>query len=118
MPIWPTGKRFTPLINTLKENPPNNIISSDTDKGPPKVRRRTTANIRPISFKLMLYKTDLEILDVFYTTTCASGALAFDYVHPRTKENVIAMFTPGTQPEYNERGGVLYEATISLDILP
>lgn len=91
------------------------------DVGPDKVRRRTTANIRPISFTLALTPAQTQILDDFYTTDTFSGADEFDYNHPRTNAACRARFVQ--PPEYKEMGGQkptagLYSATISLEIMP
>lgn len=117
MATWPSGKRFTPLVGTFKESPPDNLIRSSMDKGPEKVRRRTTANIRPISFTLLLSKADTQVLDSFYTDDLYSGADEFTYTHPRTEEVVTARFA--STPEYNEQAGSgFYKASISLEIMP
>lgn len=114
MAVWPS--QFCPLLNSLQEAPPNNTIRSSMDVGPQKVRRRTTANIRPISFRMFLKKADLQTLDDFYTTDTYSGSEEFDFIHPRTLQPVKARFVE--PPTYTERSGVGYEATVSLEIMP
>ena len=114
MPSWPS--QFCPLINTLQESPPDNTINSSMDRGPAKIRRRTTANIRPISFRLFLKPDQVDILDSFYIQDTFSGVEEFDFVHPRTHVHVTARFT--APPSYQERSGTGYEASISLEILP
>lgn len=117
MAVWPSGKRFTPLVGSLQETPPNNSIRSSMDRGPEKVRRRTTANVRPLTFTILLSKADTAVLDTFYNDTTYSGADAFTYTHPRTGAVVSARFTE--PPQYQEVGGVgLYRSSISLEILP
>ena len=115
MSTWPVTLP-PPALNTLREAPPNNIIRSSMDKGPDKVRRRTTANIRPISFTLKLTPEQVETLDQFYTITTSSGADEFDYTHPRTGDPVTARFVE--PPQYSEVAGVIYDCGVSLEILP
>lgn len=115
MPTWPATLP-APLLSSLSEAPPNNSIRSQMDKGPDKIRRRTTANVRPISFTLALTAAQLETLDDFYVTDTFSGSEAFDYTHPRTGQSVQAVFA--SPPQYSEREGVLYNAGVSLEILP
>lgn len=105
-----------PALNTLRESPPNNTIRTEMDKGPKKSRRRTTANIRPISFMLKLSPAEVDTLDTFYDTTTFSGADSFTYTHPRTAATVTARFTQ--PPEYSEVEGVIYNCSLSLEILP
>jgi hypothetical protein len=116
MVAWPSGNQYVPLISSLSETPPDNVLRSSTDKGPDKVRRRTTANVRPLSFRLILKKPDLATFDTFYDTTLLSGSIEFDYTHPRTKAACKAMFAQ--PPSYSERGGVVYEVAVSLEIQP
>lgn len=115
MAVWPTSLP-APALNSLNETPPNNVIRSSMDRGPAKLRRRTTANIRPLSFSLMLTPEQTQILDDFFTTDTFSGAEQFDFTHPRTGAAVKARFVD--PPSYNETEGVLYAASVSLEILP
>ena len=115
MTTWPSTLP-KPAIGTFNETPPKNTIRSEMDKGPAKVRRRTTANVRPISFTLRLSPAQTAILDEFFTTTTASGSLSFDFEHPRTKATVEARFAQ--EPSYKEFAGVKYDCGISLEILP
>jgi len=115
MATWPATFPG-PALNTLKETPPDNTIRTKMDKGPHKVRRRTTANIRPISFGLKLTAAQTAELDTFYDTTTFSGADEFDYTHPRTGVAVKARFVD--PPEYSEMEKVGYNCTISLEIMP
>lgn len=115
MAVWP-AELPPPAINTLKETPPDNTIRTAMDRGPAKTRRRTTANVRPISFGMKLTPALVAVLDNFYNNTTFSGADEFDYTHPRTGEAVTARFV--STPEYNEQEGVLYNCTVALEIMP
>lgn len=115
MTTWPATLP-KPAIGTLNETPPKNSIRSEMDKGPAKVRRRTTANVRPISFTLRLSPEQVQILDGFFINDTASGSLSFTYEHPRTKDTVEARFVQ--EPSYKEFAGVKYDCSISLEILP
>lgn len=115
MAMWPATLP-APSINSFQETPPDNLIRSNMDKGPAKVRRRTTANVRPIQFTLMLTEAQVAILDTFFNTTVFGGAEEFDYTHPRTGDAVSARFV--SPPQYMEKEGVVYGASISLEIMP
>lgn len=115
MATWPATLP-APALNTLKEAPPNNVIRTQMDKGPAKVRRRTTANVRPLSFTLRLTPAQVATLDNFFVNTTFSGADEFDYTHPRTGVACTARFVE--PPEYAEMEGVIYACGVSLEILP
>jgi len=105
-----------PALNTLKETPPRNVIRTQMDKGPDKVRRRTTANVRMLQFVLKLTPAEVATLDTFFDTTVFSGADEFDYTHPRTGAAEKARFVEA--PQYSESEGVIYDCALSLEILP
>lgn len=113
MATWPSN--FCPLIGSYQESPPDNIIVSSMDVGPAKYRRRTTADVRPISFSLFLKKDDVAVLDNFYVNEVFSGADEFDFTHPRTGVMHKARFT--AQPQYRSRS-IGYDVSIQLEIMP
>lgn len=113
MATWPA--EFCPLINTFQETPPDGLIRTGMDVGPDKVRRRTTANVRPVNFRLFLKPDKVAVLDAFYVTDTFGGAESFDFIHPRTKESVKARFVQ--PPQYANRS-TGYDVTVSLEILP
>ncbi len=115
MTTWPATLP-PPALSSLRESPPNNVIRTSMDKGPDKVRRRTTANIRPLSFNMKLTPAQVETLDEFFTDTTFSGSIEFDYEHPRTGENVTARFVE--PPQYSENSGAIYDCSVSLEIMP
>lgn len=117
MATWPATLP-PPAISTLNETPPENRLSTPMEKGPAKVRRFTTANIRPISFVMRCTKAQVQALDDFFVTTTFSGVDPFDYTHPRTGASVRARFAPGSVPQYGEQEGVLYNIGVNLEILP
>ena len=59
MTVWPSSLP-APLLSTFKETPPDNVIRTSMDVGVAKVRKRTSANVRPISFSLMLTPAQVD----------------------------------------------------------
>lgn len=115
MAIWPLTLP-APAINTFSESPPDNTMRSSTDKGPAKTRRRTTANVRPVSFTLNLTDAQAQTLDDFYVNTTYSGADEFTFTHPRTDAIVSARFTQ--PPQYGDREATVWSVSIALEIMP
>lgn len=115
MAVWPS-QLPPPFKGTFSESPAENTIRSSMDVGPAKVRRRTTANIRPISFTLRVPQELIDVLQEFYEDDTVSGALAFDYTHPRTGEAIQARFA--SVPSISHLEADVYSISISLEILP
>jgi hypothetical protein len=115
MAVWPTSLP-APALNSVNETAPDNTIRSNVDRGPAILRRRTTANTRPISFSMVLTPAQTQILDDFYVEDTFSGAVSFNYTHPRTLQPVIARFVD--KPTYSEVEGVAWNASVSLEIMP
>lgn len=115
MAVWPLTLP-DPLLNTLNETLPKNIIKTQTDKGPAKVRRRSTANSYPISFQMKLSPAQLVTLKTFFNVTTFSGAVSFTFTHPKTNEVLEARFTE--EPNWTDVEGIRDAVSISLEILP
>lgn len=109
MSVWPSNLKIS---RNISEQPAENVIRSDMDLGPAKLRRRTVANVRNFDFTLDLTDNLLEVFDNFYTE---NDAYAFDFVHPRTKKNCRARFRELPSYKLNE---TLWEVSVKLEILP
>lgn len=116
MPTWPASLPQQVEMTDFQETVPNMLIRSSTDTGPPKVRRRFSAGVRPINGRQLLTKAQVATLDTFYVTTLTGGALAFDWVHPRTQAAASLRFVG--PPVYTCLGPDAYYAAYQLEILP
>jgi len=112
---WPTTLRDLWLKDSFQETPPNNMIRTEMDAGPAKVRRRTTSNVRLFQGKLFLTKTLVATLDTFFVTSTVSGTLTIALNHPRTK--VAGTYRFVSEPQYT-RYDSGWVATIQLELLP
>jgi hypothetical protein len=115
MPTWPSDLP-APNVNSFEESPPQTTLRTQMEIGPDKVRKRFSAGIRPVSFKLILTAVQVATLDTFYVTGTSGGALRFDYTHPRTSAAVKARFID--TPRYKSIDPSYYEADVKLEILP
>lgn len=59
-------------------------IESETEFGPKKRRRRTTASLEKISCSIWIDKSEFLTLKNFHDVTLAGGTLPFEFVHPFT----------------------------------
>lgn len=114
MADWPDSLPCA-LMNSYTESPPENTIRSQMDTGIPKLRRRSTAATRPISFSMSLTAAQYQLLDDFYVNDVFSGSIPFNYTHPVTGAAVEARFLE--RPQYRSQSG-RYLAAINLEILP
>lgn len=115
MTVWP-AQLPCPLLAGYQEGLANNTIRSEMDTGPAKVRRRTAANVRPLSFGMVLTKALLADLITFYNTTTFGGTLAFDLTDGRTAATLSCRFT--APPSFRPQGNGRYAASVSLEVLP
>lgn len=115
-PEWPATLPPLTELDGYTESPPKNLLRTQMDAGPAKVRRRFTAGVRQISGKLLMHKDQVAALDSFHQNDLASGALKFDSLHPRT--GAAATFRFAAEPAFAARSGLYYDVTLQLEILP
>lgn len=114
---WPAALPPLVAVDGYGEQPPDTALRTRMDAGPAKVRRRFTAGPRPLSVRLDLDATQVEALDAFYVTTLEGGALAFDWMHPRTQAATALRFVrpPAYRPLSSDAA---WSAALQLEILP
>lgn len=117
MPSWPGTLPTGPEWSSYQETSPNVALRTPMDVGPPKVRRRSTAGIRPFTMTFLLTQAQVATLDTFYQTTLTGGTASFDSLtHPRTA--AAATFRFVTPPQYQALGPNVYRASCQMEILP
>lgn len=94
----------------------DNVIRTQMDYGPAKIRRRSTSNIMKVEGTISLNSTQLTTFISFFNSNLSYGATAFDWTHPLTGENCSMRFT--ATPKIRPIGGNLTEVQMSLEILP
>jgi len=117
MPTWPGTLPTSPEGPGYSEVLPNTLIRTNMDAGPPKVRQKFTAGVRPFTMSWMLTKAQVATLDTFYVTTLKGGALSFDgLAQPRTQAAVTFRFVE--PPTYAYLGPDTWRAQTKMEILP
>jgi len=112
---WPTSLRDLWLRDGFREVVPKNMIRSSMDVGPAKVRRRTTANVRPFFGQMFLTSALVATLDTFFVTTTKSGTLTVELKHPRTGSTGTYRFVKEPQYVPHNRG---FMASVQMELLP
>lgn len=115
MPSWPVGLP-SPLVNGFNETLPNNTIRTEMDVGAAKVRRRTTSNPYTLTVPYLLSSSQVDDLIDFYQTDTSYGAIAFDFIHPRSGDIVSCRFL--SPPQLGTSNGSYFPTSIQLEVLP
>jgi len=117
MATWPLTLPTAPETPGYSETAPNTLIRTAMDAGPPKVRQRFTAGVRPITLSWLLTREQVNTLDLFYVSTLRGGSLFFDgLAHPRTGALVNFRFV--APPQYVALGPDVWRATTQMEIIP
>ncbi len=107
MADWPTTLP-KPLISGYQEGEPRLSIASQTDIGPPKVRKRATVGIAPITMQFIMTSDQIDIFQTFYRDTTAAGSLPFQMTHPRKGTTVNILFNPEQAPNWTALSANLF----------
>jgi hypothetical protein len=104
------------------ESVANNLLRSQMDYGPAKVRRRTSSNPKPVSGSMQMTNEQLEDLITFVETTTLGGALAFTFPAQRGEGTWLARFGNEGLPTWKPNGymdnEVAWTVNMKLEILP
>lgn len=117
MATWPgtlpTFQHF--LVDGFLETAPYNVIRTEMEIGPAKIRRRGTAAPEVFSGAMHLTTAQVATFRTFYDSTVNYGADAFDTVHPRTGSSVSARFIG--PPQVVQVGGD-WRLAFEFEVLP
>ena len=93
-------------------------VSSPTDQGPGKKRRRFTGNSRPFTVTARLTRAQVPVLETFWATTLAGGVLPFEWRDPIDKSSRVFRFRGDDPPAPRHEAGNEYRVELALDALP
>jgi hypothetical protein len=114
--VWPASLPVVPLVDGFEELAVNITIRSSIDAGPPKVRRRFTANVSQITCRYTFSKAHCTTLDDFYFVSAAGGAIPFEWLHPRREETINVRFKE--PPKYTAQAPDVWTAACIFETLP
>ena len=112
---WPSALYGFILKDGFQETPPDNILRTDMDVGPAKLRQRGTAAVRKFTVQMFFSKALVATFETFYVTTSKHGSLAFDYKAPRTEVEEDHRFA--SIPMYVKRDQG-YIVSFQLELMP
>ncbi len=116
MSTWPLSLPQNPVYSSYEETPPDTLIRTEMDVGPPKVRQRYTAGIRKFSCDYRMTEAQIATLDTFFVTTISGGSVSFDMPHPRTGDNITVRIIG--VPAYRAVTKGIYDVSCKFEELP
>jgi len=117
IPAWPATLPQVIWAEGFGESPADVLLRTSMDVGPAKVRRRSTAGVRPVTGKLKVTSAELDTFLVFYVTTLLNGSLRFSWTEPRDGTTPVEMRF-AELPEISAIEPGIYETGLKLEILP
>jgi hypothetical protein len=116
---WPGGLPQYVLREGYSEAFSDGLLRAKVDTGPAKVRRRTSAAPRPVSFQLELTRAQLDTLRTFVDTTVIGGSLPFTFPAPtQTATTWLVRFSENGLPRITSLGGDTFMVDFGIEILP
>lgn len=117
MSAWPASLPQFFLEAGYREPLEDQLIESDMDAGPAKVRRRFTTATRIISGSIAMTQAQAAVFETFFATTCAGGSLPFTWVHPRTRAPATFRFRKPL-PTVQQVSGDMVVYALRLEMMP
>lgn len=115
--VWP-GSLPKQLVG-VTDSRTANLVRTETDGGPAKVRRRFTAVPRDVQTPMVFTAAQRATFDTFYITTLNDGADKFDWTDP--VDNATKTFRFKAPPSFSlftNVNGKNYRTTLDLELLP
>jgi hypothetical protein len=115
---WPDTLPQHLLVDGNHEAMGDGRLKSQTDTGPGKMRRRSSAIARPLSGGMMMTSAQLAILESFVNDTVAGGTLPFYFPMTRGAGTWLVRFATDGLPSWGNVGGLMWSVSLGLEILP
>lgn len=115
MAVWPVELPQALQLGFAEERQPN-VIRTQTDTGPAKLRRRATAAVVAVSGQLHVSDAQLTVLETFFRTTLLDGSLTFDWEMPSTGVAAVCRFMAPPRKIGVSKGAT--QVSIEIEVLP
>lgn len=117
-PIWPAGLPQNPFATDgAAYVPVDNFIRTNMESGPPKVRRRFTAEYEDFSFTIIINRAQLATLMSFIDVTL-KGTKAFDWIDFRTGLTATYRFKKKPSQQWYGGDGEWWTVSVELEKIP
>ncbi len=121
MAAWPATLPQIPLHAGLTQSGKANLLRSVMEMGPDKVRRRTTAAVRPMAVSFVLTQAQKATFETFVESTLGGGVERFDLPNVRGggSLHVVRMARGDGSPVYDMVPvGTRWQVSFDLEIMP
>lgn len=115
--VWPASLPEGFTFESYNEGVGDGRLRSQTDTGPGKVRRRSSAMPRSLAGQMVMTGAQLETFISFVETTLANGVLPFAFKSQRGGASILVRFGEEL-PSWQRHGAGKYLVTLNLEILP
>lgn len=93
-------------------------LVSQTDTGPGKIRRRTTAIAHPFTGSWVMRGAQLDLFEDFVATALQGGSLPFTLPSPRGGEEWLVRIAPDGMPSIEPLGNDIWRVSVDMERLP
>lgn len=118
MPAWPLPNKRPLLAGYAEQGPAGNLVRTQMDVGPAKVRRRGSVGVREIAVGFVLTPNNVATFVDWFQNDIGSGAEAFDFVDVRTEATLLCRFKGEPAYSLSPISTDLWSMEATLEILP
>lgn len=101
---WPSSLPQFVLRDGYNRSPRSNVIRTEMDTGPAKVRRRSTFKTFTLNVTMAMDVTELNTFESFFDSNLGYGALSFNFPNPEDPDNTIEV-------RFNSENETMYSIT-------
>jgi len=120
--VWPLTLPTGPLLDGYDDAAPNNLLRTATEGGVARVRVKGENFPWPMSATFRMTRAQTFIFEEFIEVTLQSGALRFEFYHPRLQQTVEVRILPiSSTKKYQfvpDGSGSWWRLTLSLEVMP
>lgn len=117
--VWPLALPTSPLTEAYSESCGPNILSTNPDQGPAKLRRLSKLP-DPLSVTMAMTSSQVTTFESFVNNTLL-GVARFGFTHPRKESIVEARFVPlqgGKLYTIVQKALGLWSVSFTLEVMP
>ena len=118
MPTWPSTLPQNVRITGYSETQQNQVLRSQNDMGPPKQRRRYSAEIERFQAEITVDRTQYSTFKTHWNDELNGGAIPTDWKHPITEASASVRFASPYSITPLGRGGQYFVIKLDMEILP